>query len=59
MVCHALTIIDDGGISFRGFHTLRAAIREFKLAAILYVLYSEDDSEREQLSVGQVLPQDS
>jgi len=56
LVCYGLSLTDDGGVYLRKFHAFRAPIGEFVLAAILYVLYPKDDPEREQLSVGQVLP---
>jgi len=44
LVCYALSLADDGGVCLRRFHAFRVAIGEFRLAAILYVLYPEDDS---------------
>ena len=56
MVRYALSLGDDDSVCLPQFHTICATIGEFGLAAILYVLYLEDDLEREQLPVGQVLP---
>ena len=56
MARYALSLTDDGGFCLRGFLILRVAIGEFRLAALLYVLHPEDDPEREQIPLGQVLP---
>ena len=47
LVRHVLPFIDDSSIFLRGFHPFCAEAGEVELVAILYVLYSKDDSERE------------
>jgi len=50
LVYDALSLTDDDGVYLRRFHAFRAAIGEFELAAILYVLCKKSYSEQLELS---------
>jgi len=42
LIRHALSIADDGSVSFRGLRPFRAEVGEFELVIVLYVLCSGD-----------------
>jgi len=58
LVCHALPITDDSGVSLRRLRPFCVEAGEFDLVTVLYVLYPKNNSKQLKLSARSMLPRD-